>query len=343
MHALPDRLRFVSLAVAICALGCDGYYGRGYGRGGDYGGHGTTGGGPTVSQGPHAGSVCDPSAAIDQCASANLTCTPLLVDGGFTCQAPGEFYQCDGATGCAAGLSCLSGYCLQACGTTADCVDPLTVCAPYGSAGNQCLLNECEGQEGFGLWQSCSAASADGGDGTCVPLEAYAGNSGCQQAGAVALGGACQFDRADGGPGFCAVGLICMVDAAGDNRGICMEVCNAFGSQGPTCPGGTSCVATTLPFPPPAVSALDYYSDTGACAQTCTPVESVDAGTDPGDGGASDAGVDDGGAGDGGALDGGVASDAGADAGAGSDGGCPSPTTCLNGSITSTPDNVCLP
>jgi len=310
------RLPTVLLAAVLAALGCsDDYYGHGYRGGHGNGGGNSTGttGGPVVFRGtPHQGSACDPNAATDPCESANLTCTPLLVDGGFTCQPPGEFYGCDDASGCAAGLACQGGYCLQACATTADCADPLTVCAPYGSAGNQCLLDECEGSGGFGLWQACSAASGDGGDGTCVPLDAYAGNSGCQQAGSVPLGGACQFDRGDGGPGFCAVGLVCMVDVAGDNRGICMDVCDGFSDAGPSCPAGTSCVVTTLPFPPPAVSALEYYSETGACAQSCT--------------------VSDGGTGDGGEDGGGL------DAG-----GCLAPASCLNGSITSMPDFVCLP
>ncbi len=317
---MANRLRllsFLALLAQLSAAGCYGYRDRGA-----YYGGGTNGGSPSVNQGgtPRVGEVCDPNASApaqgDPCASAGLSCTPLLVDGGFTCQLPGELYGCSQSVGCASGLTCQVGYCLQACATTADCTDPLTICAPYmspgGSVSNQCLLNECEGRDGFGLWQVCSAASADGGDGTCVPLDASAGRSGCQQAGAVALGGACQFDRADGGPGFCAVGLICMVDEVGDNRGLCMSVCDGFGGSGPTCPSGTSCVVTTLPLPPPAVSAVEYYSDTGACAQTCVP--SSDAGMEPG------------------ATDGGVA-----------DGGCPAPTSCVNGSITSTADDVCLP
>jgi len=328
---VTNRLSFLSLLGLLSAVGCYGYD-HGYYYGGGTNGGGTNGGSPTVTQGtPQIGSVCDPSASVDQCSSVSLACTPLLVDGGFICQLPGEFYGCDDSVGCGSGLACQRGYCLQACATTGDCTDPLTVCAPYGSAGNQCLLNECEGQEGFGLWQACSAASRDGGDGTCVPLDASAGRSGCQQAGAVPLGGACQFDRADGGPGFCAVGLICMVDAAGDNRGICLNVCDGFGGQGPTCPSGTSCVVTTLPLPPPAVSAVEYYSDTGACAQSCTVSSATDGGTM--DGGPTDGGTTDDG-GDGG-MD--------ADAGSAVDGGCPAPTSCVNGSITSTADFVCLP
>ncbi len=335
--------RLHSLLALLSVAGCYGYYD-----------HGTNGGGPSVYQGsPRVGSVCDVNASVDQCSSAGLACTPTLVDGGFICQLPGEFYGCDDSVGCASGLACQGGFCLQACTTTADCTDPLTVCAQYGSAGNQCLLNQCEGQEAFGLWQACSAASQDGSDGTCVPLDANAGPSGCQQAGAVALGGACQFDRADGGPGFCAVGLICMVDSAGDNRGICLSVCDGFGGGGPTCASGTSCVVTTLPLPPPAVSAVEYYSDTGACAQSCVPSAS-DGGTDPGgtDAGMADAGMADAGMADAGMADAGMdggtddgGTDAGTDAGAGGavDGGCPAPTTCVNGSITSTPDDVCLP
>jgi hypothetical protein len=127
----------------------------------------------------------------------------------------------------------------------------------------------------------------------------------CQQAGSVPLGGACQFNRADGGAGFCAVGLLCMVDASGDDTGVCMAACDPFGPGGPACAAGASCVPTTLPLPPPAVSLVDYASLTGACAQSCT----LDAGM-------GDAGVD---------------------------GGCPAPTTCMNGSITQTVDDVCLP
>ena len=317
-------LSIVPVLLALFSTAC-GYYGRG-------GYYDNGPGGPSVYQTPQVGSLCDGNAPVDACSQVGLACTPLLVDGGFTCQLPGEFYGCDDSVGCAAGLGCHYGICLEACATTADCWDPLTVCEPYRSAGNQCLLNQCEGAHGFGLWAVCAAANPTGGDGMCVPLDANAGSSGCQQAGTIALGGACQFDRADGGPGFCAVGLICMVDASGDNRGVCLSVCDPFDSTGPNCAAGTSCVASTIPLTPPPVSALEYYSLTGACAQSCTPAD--DAGTSVPDGG-HDGGTDD--------LDAGMdAGTSGADAGT-SDGGCPAPTTCQNGSLSSTADYVCLP
>ena len=48
-----------------------------------------------------------------------------------------------------------------------------------------------------------------------------------------------------------------MVDATGDNQGICLPGCNAFGGGGPSCADGTSCVPTTLALEPAAVSALE--------------------------------------------------------------------------------------
>jgi hypothetical protein len=314
----PRLPLLLSVAVSL-SLGC-GYYSHGDGRGGgrDNGG---TAGNPSVFHGnPTVGAVCDVDAPTDQCVSAGLACMPVLADAGFVCQVPGEFYSCDANVGCASGLGCHYGICLESCSTTADCWDPLTLCAPYGNAGNQCLLNECEGANGFGLWQACGASMPDAGDGTCVPLDANAGPSGCQQGGSVSLDGACQLNRGDGGPGFCAVGLLCVVDAVGDNFGICLPACNGFGGQGPSCGAGTSCVPTTLPLQPAAASALEFYSLSGACARSCT----------PSDGGS--------------AVDGGLA-DAGADGGVAgaTDGGCPAPTSCMNGSLGSTADYVCLP
>jgi hypothetical protein len=316
------RLELAACCLLSFALGC-GYYGRGgYYRGGGNN-NGGTAGNPSVFNGnPTVGAACDVNAPSDQCASAGLACMPVLADAGFVCQVPGEFYNCDPNVGCAPGLGCQQGICLESCASTADCWDPLTVCAPFVNSGNQCLLNQCEGADGFGLWQACGASSPDARDGTCVPLDANAGPSGCQQGGTVPIGGACQLDRADGGPGFCAVGLLCMVDAVGDDLGICLPACNGFGGEGPSCAGGSSCVPTTLPLQPAAVSALEYYSLSGACAQSCTP---SDAGP------VADAGMD-GGPGDAGEVDAGNV-----------DGGCPAPTSCMNGSFTSTADYVCLP
>ena len=106
-RAVKNPLPVLCSIVALSALSC-GYYGRGY-----YGGGGTNGGGPSVFQGPQIGSVCDIDASVDPCWSAGLDCTPLLTDGGFTCQLPGELYSCDQSVGCASGLGCHDGYCLQ--------------------------------------------------------------------------------------------------------------------------------------------------------------------------------------------------------------------------------------
>jgi hypothetical protein len=260
------------------------------------------GSGLSVGQGvpPALGGACDWNAPVDLCSQSGLVCTPALIDGGFTCELPGELSACQADGGCAPGLACSLGICLQPCSTTADCVDPLTACAPFGDAGAQCLINAC-GEP----WLPCDGSDAGEG-GTCVPLgsdERGRERAACQQAGDVPLGDRCQFYREDGGPGFCAAGLMCMVDAAGDNRGICMPPCNPFERSGPACEGEAACVPTAIPLPPPQVSLLDFSALTGVCVQTCSP-----------DAGQADAGV-----------------------------GCPPPTTCINGSLTAIPIDVCLP
>jgi hypothetical protein len=180
----------------------------------------------------------------------------------------------------------------------------------------------------------------------------------------VAAGGDCQYYRgADAG--LCAPGLICTVDAAGDNAGICLPVCDPFADGGPSCGSGTACVESSIPAAPPAISFYDYYNHSGVCAQGCVPADggAADSG-DPADAGDPDAGAVDGGVSDAGALDGGDAglldggtvdagvADAGGpapDAGATDAGGtvnnaaCAAPTSCTNASVTSSPTFVCLP
>jgi hypothetical protein len=305
------RVLLASSVAVLLGPGCRGFDHRGGGGpGGNFQGNSF----PAVTENALAGSACDSSAPFDPCAGAGLACTPTLADGGFTCQPPGEFFNCQPDAGCAAGLSCLAGFCLEACASTSDCFDPLTVCAPFLDAGSQCLLNECEQPGGVGLWQACPSSVPDGGDGLCVPLgllDPRGPASGCQQAGGVAAGGACQLYRADGGPGFCGAGLMCMVEAAGANLGLCLPACNAFEPTGPACAAGTACVSSSLPLPPPAVSWADYDSLTGVCAQSCS---LVDAGSSAGDAGVADTGS-----------------------------GCPAPTSCVNGSVTQTAVDVCLP
>jgi len=326
------------------------------------------------------GSACNGFAPNDPCNSAGLACTPDLADGGFSCQPPGPLYACDPNIGCSGpGIVCVQGTCLQRCKATADCADPLTTCAAIGlDAGSFCLVNPCGGPGSTGFWQACNAASGDGGDGTCIVLYQDPRNGpqgACQQGGSVPAGGACNFYRSDAGASFCAPGLLCMVDASGDNAGICLPACDPFSpGLGPTCAAGSSCVPTTLPLPPPAVSYDDFYDETGACAQSCTPGDAgakADAGDppghpppgDPGDAGPQDDGGLDGGGAldagpDAGAADAGPTPDAGsadaggagtvpdagsADAGGPAPAGCAAPLSCQDGSLTSTADFVCLP
>lgn len=320
------------------------------------------------------GSACDGFAQVDPCAGAGLACTPNLADGGFTCELPGPLYACESSVGCVApNLSCVSGTCLQSCKTTADCADPLTTCSSVGSAGAFCLVNPCGGPDSKGFWRACSAASGDGGDGTCIVLYQNpqgAPQGACQQGGTVPVGEACNFYRSDAGNAFCAPGLMCMIDASGSNSGVCLPACDPFTpGLGPGCAAGSSCVATTLPLPPPPVSYSDFYDETGACAQSCTPGDAGakadagdpagdppgDAGVDGGtDAGTTDAGLADAGtvvdagtmvdAGTSGSLDAGKpVADAGVDAGTPASTTCAAPLTCQNGSLTSTPNFVCLP
>ncbi len=306
------RLRPLSPLVLSATLAACYYYGNGTGYGGGAGGSGGAGG--QLAR----GSPCDGFAQTDACAPAGLACTPILADGGFMCELPGPLYACDPSVGCATrNFSCVNGTCLQGCATTRECFDPLTTCRPLQAGGTRyCQVTSCTG-----LGTACGAATGDGGDGTCVVLsnDPKLGPQGaCQQGGVVPVGGRCSFYREDGGAGFCAPGLLCMVNQAGTNDGICLPACDPF-TPGlvPGCDAGSSCVPTLLPLPPPRVSSADFYDETGVCAQSCAT------------------------AGDGGA---GAAADGGAgDAGAPPATGCAAPLSCVNGSLTATPDFVCLP
>jgi hypothetical protein len=342
----PRSTLFVFL-LGVAAWGCGFRSGRGFNN--------DNNNGPL----PGVDAGCNPNGP-DSCAAAGLACTPILPSTNFSCQLPGPFFACEPNVGCATGLDCVDGVCLQACTATATCGDPLTLCAVLENgnpdagtgqdAGTFCLLSSCGSPDGGGFWQPCN----DGG-GTCVVLfsNAFSGPQGaCLQGGSVAAGGTCAYYRGDGG--LCAPGLICTVDAAGNNAGICLPVCDPFADGGPECESGMACVESSIPAAPPAISFFDYDNHSGVCAQSCVPdggsADPADAG-EPADAGAADAGSADAGSVDGGAVDGG-APDAGATADAGSgtvDAGppataaCSAPTSCTNASTTTTPTFVCLP
>lgn len=260
---------------------------------------------------------CDPNEGL--CQAAGLACTPELPSQTFTCQLPGPFFVCDSSVGCAAGLTCVDGECLQGCTSTADCGDPLTVCGTLEDGGASfCLVTQCGSPDGGGFWQPCG----DGG-GTCVVLGEFTFTlfGACLQGGSVAAGGNCEYYRGDGG--LCAPGLVCTVDAAGDNSGVCMPVCDPFFDGGPNCGADTACAEFAIPAAPP-LSYFDYYNHSGVCAQSCV----------PGDGGVSDGGLTDAGTPDAGTPDAG---------GPPASTTCAAPTSCTNASLTTTPTFVCLP
>jgi hypothetical protein len=241
---------------------------------------GSTGGAdPGCASGSCAiGSVCNPDQDTDPCAAQGLACSPdytgVSPTGAF-CELPGPYFDCLPSVGCAAStpaLQCLGaddagdpGGCFVPCTTSADCWDPLTVCASMEAGGpTYCVLNSCDD-----FWQTCSASSVSGADGTCVYVYTdpqYGPQGACLQGGSVPNGGACNFYR---GPdaGLCTPGTLCMIDAHADNSGDCMAVCDGVADGGPACAG--DCVLSEPPAPPPAVSALDF-TQAGGCGAFCS-------------------------------------------------------------------------
>ena len=222
------------------------------------------------------GRACNPGLATDPCSPQGLACSPDYTGAsptGALCELPGEYFECQPSVGCAAGgLECVGaddagdpGGCLEPCTTTADCWDPLTVCtAPQAGAETFCLVNGCND-----FWQTCSAASPAGNDGTCIYLydDPQLGPQGaCLQGGAVPSGGACNYYRA-ADAGLCEPQTVCMINAAAQNSGVCMAACDGVADGGPACAG--VCVLTEPPAPPPAVSALDFTQG-GGCATSCS-------------------------------------------------------------------------
>ena len=201
-------------------------------------------GDPCSSYECRLGTHCLATAPTDPCAAAGLVCDPT----NSVCRAPTELDAClAGGPACQpiadsqAVASCVpialySGtpsLCVQPCATTADCVDPGTVCQSNGDAGLACVLNGCSA-----YFSTCPAAGA--ADGLCYPYTFSSGGTFgfCQQAtldggqaGAGCLGSG---NRQQGG--LCSPGALCVGE-------ICSSVCNAGTSGVPGCPaasGGAS-------------------------------------------------------------------------------------------------------
>jgi hypothetical protein len=276
-------MKTLALAAALALTACSSQIDNGTSStaGGSSGAvTGGSGGGGCVDAGCASGrcavgDVCNPCLETDPCAAQGFACSPdytgASVTGAF-CELPGEYFDCLPSVGCASSdLQCIGadagepGGCFEPCTTTADCEDPLTVCtAEEVGEPKFCQWNTCSD-----FWQTCSAESTAGNDGTCVYLydDPQLGPQGaCLQGGSVPSGGDCNYYRA-ADAGLCTPGTVCIIDASAQNSGICLAACDGIADGGPAC--GGVCVLQEPPAPPPAVSALDF-TQAGGCATACS-------------------------------------------------------------------------
>jgi hypothetical protein len=190
------------------------------------------------------------------------SCVPFN-NGAFYCLNAGaaaEGAACVALEDCAAGLNCLDGrctsYCLlgndATCGGNRECIDVLNADSAYGLCADAC--------PGFDATDECGPGRG------CFPFDE--GQGFCTDAGAVALGGACQDSdecvqfatcsrlldedpqtctalcertQPDFGDSQCAQGEICL--SLGDYLGGCFDGCTPFSAQsGCTERGRGSCI-----------------------------------------------------------------------------------------------------
>jgi hypothetical protein len=209
----------------------------------------------------------------DTCASLGQVCHGSLGIG--TCGPPTELEGCQPNTGCAsADLACTElvpntgvFYCLRSCGGTGDCPLATTTCFDDVPAGVKfCFFDVCGPDwklspvSGPSYYAPCNAQGT--GDGTCLPVESPLGTIGiCLQGGPVTSGGACAWQRVDGGGDqLCTAGTIC---AAYDGGYACNPFC-AASSQGSLDGGGPYCTQGAV-----CANVLNASFDFGQCLQSC--------------------------------------------------------------------------
>jgi hypothetical protein len=197
---------------------------------------------------------------IDRCAAFGLSCQGNPQQGELgTCQTPLEGQRCTPASGCAAGLTCLSG---DGGAGSARCVATCSAATACASLGEGCVLSAPDA--GTCSSTTCSDPfGACGHDaGTCFPL--YGDNGApsafCERGGSVATGAVCSSDGTGPASSLCAPGEFC----ATVNGSACMTLCNALAAAGyaadagPGCPAGLVCVPL-----------FGTTSPAGVCAQPC--------------------------------------------------------------------------
>jgi hypothetical protein len=223
------------------------------------------------------GAACAVSGGVDPCVAAGLVCdtsfhvcrfpetgSPLtgVID---LCQPFGS--PCQPIAGSSAEPVCVPGltiggvagdYCVQACATSSDCVDPVDDCLadPAGGGSFCAQWDACQANQFFG---PCNAAGTN--DGLCYPLDFGSGALGfCIQTtpDGGAAGDRCLYNlegsRQEGG--LCDGKDICSL------LGLCEPICNAGTSGTPGCPAGQHC----FPF----LNGLDDQPvEMGFCSPTC--------------------------------------------------------------------------
>jgi hypothetical protein len=208
------------------------------------------------------GSACTvDDAGDDPCVSAGYQCLTDATGFGSTCQVPNEFGFCDDSVGCVPDsglpLSCVAGFkgndggpastCVQSCAGPgpAGCFDPIASCQSLGSA-YYCQQNLCD-PSGGPYFNTCNAATVDGGDGQCLPLSASATGPGlCERSGPVALDAVCQpLLLADGGNDLCTAGDYCV---EGTSTFACLQDCVPGDGGTHTCATGQQCYAFGADF-----------------------------------------------------------------------------------------------
>jgi hypothetical protein len=196
------------------------------------------------------------SSGVDPCNAAGLVCDPQYatcreprynvgdnfaeepcLPNGPPCQAIADSQA---QAVCAPLPGAAGDYCVQACATTADCIDPETTCQPSPSGGGSycAFWNSCSSNQFFG---ACNAEGQD--DGFCMPEDFGYGVTGfCTQAAADGGGpeSRCIAGYADNrqNGGACDEHDICIP------YGLCHPACNAGTALdgGPGCPAGQDCV-----------------------------------------------------------------------------------------------------
>lgn len=238
-------------------------------------------GGPCSTVECDFGTPCDPSANPDPCNAAGLVC-----DGTYgVCREPRynvgfSFYPepclpngppCQPIANSQAQTVCapapnpdlgnaVADYCVQACQTTADCIDPETTCQPGPDGGGSfcSFWDSCQQSQFFG---ACDAEGQD--DGFCYPVNFGYGVTGfCTQATLDGGGpearciGSYAENRQNGG--FCDRADVCTP------YGLCHPACNAGAAGddgGPGCPAGQSCI--------PFEGQQAYPTTIGFCSVAC--------------------------------------------------------------------------